>query len=231
MYVAVCISGVPRNCYFPTWVGKICQKYNTKVFVNYWKPHADFLQHSNTPGPRDAYVLDENIYKYPNTESFFSQNDWDEMKPVFEDIFSKVELGQRVRNDLGVISMFYSLYQAQLMAEKYEQEHKIVFGVVIRSRMDTFVKAGQWDYDLTKFDLNNTLYYPDYNVNTCNDHWGFSSSEIMKKYGRVYENIVELTKKSGYWPERMLAAQLGPEIKCKTIDFVGLPRFVGGPME
>jgi hypothetical protein len=231
MYVAICLSGVPRNTYFPTWIGKICEKYNTKVFVNYWLPHQDFLQHSNTPGPRDAYILDENIYRYPNSESFFTTNNWSEMKPTFEDLYSQVEHGQRVRSDLGVISMFYSLYRAQLMAEEYEKNNKIEFGIVIRSRMDTFVKQGKWDYDLSKFDVNNTLYYPDYNVNTCNDHWGLSSSQIMRVYGRVYENLVELTRKAGYWPERMLAAQLGSNIECKLVDFIGLPRFVGGPME
>lgn len=231
MNLAICVSGVPRNTYFPVWIGKLCEKYNTKVFVNYWTPHEDFLVHSNTPGPRHSYTLDENIYKYPNSESFFTTNDWNERKPIFEEIFSKVECGHRVRSDLGVISMFYSLYKAQLMAEEYEHNNNLEFDVVIRTRMDTFVKKGVWDYDLTKFNVENTLYYPDYNVNTCNDHWGLSSSRIMRSYGRVYENIIELTKRVGYWPERMLAAQLGDEIECKTIDFVGLPRFVSAEME
>jgi len=231
MYVAVCLSGVPRNSYFPKWVGKLCEKYNTKVFVNYWAPHPDFLEHSNTPAPREAYVLDENIYRYPNTESFFTKNNWDEMKPEFTKIFDEIPVGARIRRDLGVISMFYSVYRAQLMAEEYERQNKIEFGVVIRSRMDTYVKVGKWDYDLSVFDLNNKLYHPDYNVNYCNDHWGLSNSQVMRKYARVYENIIPLVNKVAYYPERMLVEQLGPEIELKTIDFVGLPRFISGEGE
>jgi hypothetical protein len=231
MYVAVCVSGVPRNSYYPRWIGKLGERYNTKVFINYWQPHDDFLVHSNTPAPRNGYVLDESIYKYPNSETFFTVNDWNYMKPEFQKIFDQIPVGARIRNDLGVISMFYGIYRAQLMAEEYEKQNNIRFGIVFRTRMDTYVKVGKWDYDLTKFDVNSTLYHPDYNVNYCNDHWGFSNGDIMEKYGRVYENILPLVNKVAYYPERMVVEQLGPEVELKMVDFVGLPRFIGGEGE
>ena len=231
MNVAICISGVPRNSYFPTWVGKLCSKYNTKVFVNYWLPHDDFLTHSNTPSPRNAFVLDENIYRYPNAETFFTTNNWDEKKPEFQEIFDKIPVGARIRNDLGVISMYYSIYRAQLMAEEYEANNNMEFDVIIRTRMECYVKIGKWDYDLSKFDLNDCLYHPDYNVNYCNDHWGIGNRKIMAKYGRVYENILPLVNKVAYYPERMLVEQLGENVKLEMIDFIGFPRFISVPGE
>ena len=84
---------------------------------------------------------------------------------------------------------------------------------------------------MTKFDVNSTLYHPDYNVNYCNDHWGFSNGDIMAKYGRIYENIIPLVNKVAYYPERMVVEQLGPEVELKMVDFVGLPRFIGGEGE
>jgi hypothetical protein len=226
MKVAICISGIPRNLYYTTWIKKLSQKYNVKVFVNYWCPHEDFLQHSNTPGPRDSYQFDEETYRFQNVESFFSHNDWEEMKPEFEAIYNSIDLSAKIyRRDLGIISMFYSMMKAQDLCNEYEEKN-VPFDYVIRSRMDVFIRGGKFDYDLSKFDVDKKIYYPDYNHHYMNDHFAIMSSDTAKIYGNAYKETANLANTVQYWPERMLAHHLEKNgVELNILDFVGMHRF------
>ena len=86
MRIAICISGVPRGGHFTTWIKKIAERYETKIFVSYWLPHDDFLVHSNTPSIRTPYILDHATYQVDKAETFYSQHLWEDMKPVFQSI-------------------------------------------------------------------------------------------------------------------------------------------------
>jgi hypothetical protein len=226
MKVAICISGVPRNGYYTTWIKKIAQKYETKIFVSYWLPHDDFLVHSNTPSIRNSYILDHSTYQIPNCETFYTQHLWEDMKPVFEDMLKQIRPEHLwARRDLGVASMFYMIKMANEMRKEYETSNNNGFDIVIRTRMDIFIKVGAFDYDLSKFDIKNKIYVPDYNLAPINDHFAIMSPENADKYCSVYDNFVETANIVNHWAEKMLMYRT-QGVQMEMINFVGLPRFI-----
>jgi hypothetical protein len=226
MRIAICISGVPRGGHFTTWIKKIAERYETKIFVSYWLPHDDFLVHSNTPSIRTPYILDHATYQVDKAETFYSQHLWEDMKPVFQDMVSQIKPEHLwARTDLGVASMFYMIKMVNEMRKEYETVNNYAFDVVIRSRMDTFVKVGAFDYDFSKFDIKNKIYSPDYNLAPINDHFAIMSPENADKYSSVYDNFVETANLVNHWAEKMLMHRI-QGVETEMINFIGLPRFV-----
>lgn len=229
--IAICLSGVPRFERFTSWIKKIIQKHETKIFLSYWQPHDDFLIHSNTPSIRTPYELDINEYIFPEAETFYRTFSWDMYKPEFEEKLKQCPPESLwARRDLGVASMFFMIKQAQEMCECYKEQNNYDFDIVIRSRMDVFFKQGKFDYDFSRFDVKNAIYIPDYNLAPINDHFAIMNYENSKIYSRVYDNFVPLVLAATHWPEQMLIKQLNG-IKLIEIDFVGITRFVGGPQD
>ena len=95
------------------------------------------------------------------------------------------------------LPMYYMIYKADLLRQKYEKEHNFVYDVVIRVRPDISFN------DLTEIldiidnkDLkNNAIYAPDsINKNTfVNDMFAIGNSKVMSIYSSVF------TKLNDYW--------------------------------
>ena len=92
----------------------------------------------------------------------------------------------------NIISMFYSVFQANEMKKQYEEEHDFKYDCVIRLRTDEYFMTpiGCIDnYDMNVVNVLNEWAHLDYGIN---DHFAFGSSELMDKYLDVYNNFVEI---------------------------------------
>ena len=105
-----------------------------------------------------------------------------------------------------VLSMFYSIEQANDLKKSVEEENDFTYDVVVRLRTDIFFDGDPIDF--SRLD-NDTLYVEEVNCHknhsesahlrnseyAVNDIWGISNSEIMNKYSETFQNYQELLEK------------------------------------
>lgn len=84
----------------------------------------------------------------------------------------------------SIMSMFYSIQQADLLRRKHEEENNFQYDYVIRSRFDLMYKIEipeEW------FDPN-TIHTPSdsNNIYNLNDHFAVGNSDVMTHYGDCF---------------------------------------------
>lgn len=108
------------------------------------------------------------------------------------------------RTDVGIFSMFYSMYKSNQLKSNYEKTNGITFDKVIRMRFDSKFLGEK--LNLSDFDDN--LFIP-VGCDWCggiNDQFALGPSDKMDIYSDVYNNMMNLDCK--YHPERIMSAHL-----------------------
>ena len=213
MKVAVCFSGTsrcPEN-------GLECLKLirpndDIKIFAHTWinlSNEKDYVNSTIEVGRSTNFSLLEKF----NFDSLLVE-DYQTMKVHFQkmyDFFKFKIHDSPPRTDLGIISMFYSIYQSNSLKRRYEIQNKIKFDKVIRIRFDSNFE----DKILNLETLTEDLCIPN-DGDWCggiNDQFAVGSSKDMDIYCDMY-NSFSMVKHIPYHPESMLREYL----KIKNIE-------------
>lgn len=217
MKIALVYSGQPRDikeCFPNHWetFWKTNEGCEVDVFAHMW----------NDEG---GYFWDDHKVrgKWESWQVPFMQENWRpkglelEQPKVFEsDVFKPDPRFPHPINN--TISMMYSLYKANELKKKYEEENNFKYDCVVRLRTDTlfFSKVGPLkDYDLDYCYVKNVYAHTDYGID---DQFAFSNSENMDKYFDAYENIYDnIQDGCAINPETLMGWNLQVRHKVKTI--------------
>ena len=131
---------------------------------------------------------------------------FNELKSLYDSLTFRPFSSVRARNDVGVLSMYYSIYQANKLKCEYEKENDIIFDQVVRMRFDSDIVNDT--LDLTKT-ANFDLCIPDirFDYTGINDQFAIGSSKTMDTYSNIYKDIRGLTD-CEYCGEQILQNQL-----------------------
>jgi hypothetical protein len=204
MKIAVCFSGTVRNPEIGLESLKLIHpNTDIKIFAHTWinlNKESDYI--NGTVDRNNISFLQEF-----NFETFLIEN-YQSKKIHFQkmyDFFNFKLHYATPRTDLGIISMFYSIYQSNLLKRNYEKLNKLKFDKVIRMRFDSNFENKI--LDLTQ--LNSDLCIPD-EEDWCggiNDQFAVGSSELIDIYCDMY-NSFSLVKHVPYHPESMFGEYL-----------------------
>lgn len=210
MNIAICISGSIR---YPDKSLKSINKIvpnNVKVFIHTWKniKSGKFLKTihklQNKEGIKEMIDTDFNLLQYSYEK--LQIDDFDTLYEDIKSLYDDIKFNSYFRDDVGVLSMYYSIYQANKLKCEYEKDNNIIFDRVIRMRFDSdFVNDSLNLIKTTNFDLC----IPDtrFDYDGINDQFAIGSSKTMDIYSNVYRDIHELTE-CNYCGEEILKKQL-----------------------
>jgi hypothetical protein len=229
MKIAVCISGGVKYPHLGLQsIQKIIPNEYVKVFIHTWKikDKDSFLKTvSGLEYKEKDKTIETNlsVLENYNYEKLLIEN-YEESEKRFEKLLSNLKFApatdpeDRPRNDVGPISMQYSIYRANELKSEYEKENNIIFDWVIRMRTDS-----DFRYDVLDMNsLNSELNIPsgeDWAANSINDQFAIGTSHSMNLYSSFYKNI-HYTQSSKYYPETVLYSHLkNMNLDINRIDF------------
>lgn len=109
----------------------------------------------------------------------------EEQKPV-------IPASVKEYTDLAFVhfSMFYSMKESLRLLSEYEQANNFKYDLVVRTRFDIGLES---KIDLEAFNLEEGVYSPDVcaNPEVISDWFNFSTSDNIKLYSEIYDNIVK----------------------------------------
>lgn len=217
MKIAVCISGGVRYPHLGLQsIRKIFPNDFVKVFIHTWKikDTSSFLDTLSGLEYKEVDKTIETNFSFLdqyNYEKLLIEN-YDQCEKKFQKLFDSLKFApatdehDKVRTDVGPISMHYSIYQSNQLKKQYEKENNIVFDWVIRMRTDSDFKYES--LDLTS--LTEELNIPegeDWAPDSVNDQFAIGTSHAMDLYSSLYENIHH-TQSSKYYPETIFCLHL-----------------------
>jgi len=186
----------------------MAEDYVIMVFMHYWEENHTIRHQSWSR----SYVTDHDVAlvksAISNTNRVrYIQEKFSEKEKEFEEYRQTIP-GTAFFNrwDVGLISMFYSIWQADLLRQEYEAAMNKKFDCVFRLRFDSLPKKKfvVEDYDLTRLNVPDTQF----DCGGINDRFAFGNSEVMTIYTGVYHEIATLAALTGYQPEAILAEYL-----------------------
>lgn len=206
---AICLSGYSRNFSetIDSFRKHVLRDQDCDVFIHTWDMQDSHLRIAN-PSSFD-------IDKF--TEAFSPKKIIVEPKPEF--ILTDTMLGavKEPRDCGGMLSMFYSIWQANNLKKQYEEENNIKYDVVIRTRPDVLYYG---DLIIPLEMKNDKVYVPLFgDFGGLNDQIAYGSSEVMNKYSELYNRVDELI---------LHKAWMNPEVLMKTnleVLHIGVNRF------
>lgn len=222
MKIAVCFSGGIRYPHIGLEsLKKIIPNDDIKIFIHTWKIEnreeylstvAD-LQYKE----RDNTVISnyEYLEKY-NYESLLIES-YDSKKHLFQKKLDSLKFSSYFREDVGPISMHYSIFKSNQLKKDYEESHGMIFDRVIRMRFDSdFEGRG-----LNLNDLTDEINIPE-GEDWCggiNDQFALGTSSGMNMYSDFYHQI-DRVQDVQYHPETMLRKYLQIiGVKVNRFDF------------
>ena len=210
MNIAICLSGSIR---YPEIglksINKIIPK-NAKIFIHTWKnvKSGKFLKTIHRlrekEGIKEMIDTDFNLLQYPYEK--LKVDDFEIVYESIQSLYDSLNFNSYFRDDVGVLSMYYSIHQANKLKCEYENNNNMIFDRVIRMRFDS-------DFVNESLDLIKTssldLCIPDtrFDYTGINDQFAIGSSETMDIYSNVYQDIHDLTE-CDYCGEEILKQQL-----------------------
>ena len=207
--IAVCLSGYSRNFSetVESFKKHVIRDQECDVFIHTWDLQDSYLRIAN-PQKFD-------VDKF--TEAFNPQKIIVEQKPEF--ILSDTMLGavKEPRDCGGMMSMFYSIFQANELKRKYEEENDIKYDVVIRTRPDVLY----YDDLIVPLEMRlDRVYIPLFgDFGGLNDQIAYGSSEVINKYSELYNRVDELISHKAW---------MNPEVLMRTnleVLRIGVNRF------
>lgn len=217
MKIAVCISGGVRYPHLGLQsIQKIVPNAYVKIFIHTWKIENkdSFLntvsgleyKESDKTVETDLSFLDQYNYEKLLVETY------DECEKKFQKLFDSLKFAEatdehdRIRTDVGPISMHYSIQQANELKKQYEEDNNIVFDWVIRMRTDSDFKYDTLDMNSLTEELN-IPEGEDWASDSINDQFAIGTSHAMNLYSSLYKNI-HFTQSSKYYPETIFCLHL-----------------------
>ena len=210
MNIAICLSGSIR---YPKIGLKSINKIipnNIKIFIHTWKnvKSGKFLKTihrlQEKEGIKEMIDTDFNLLQYPYEK--LQVDDFDIVYESIQSLYDSLKFNSYFRDDIGVLSMYYSIYQANKLKCEYENDNNMIFDRVIRMRFDS-------DFVNELLDLRKTITFdlciPDtrFDYTGINDQFAIGSSKTMDIYSNVYQDIHDLTE-CDYCGEEILKQQL-----------------------
>jgi hypothetical protein len=142
MNVAICISGSVR---YPelglSSIKNIYPNENIKIFIHTWnnvknKEFLNTLFRLKCKEIPEMVKVDLNCIKKYQYEKLIIE-DYKEKHKEFVEIYKSLKFKEYLRNDVGIISMHYSIYKSNQLKCDYEKEHNMLFDRVVRMRFDS----------------------------------------------------------------------------------------------
>lgn len=203
MDVAVCISGGMKHPEKSlNSLHKIYPNDRIKVFIHTWESDdsALFIDNSYT---KSTPIPDTNLLGRFGCQEFLVEK-FNDRVAYFQEIYDRCCFYTHYRNDLGAISMFYSIFKANELKSRYESINGMTFDRVIRMRFDSDIHE---DIELTKLE-GDCIYIPDeYDYGGLNDQFAVGSSRVMDTYSETFSALTGL-RESYYHPETILKNHL-----------------------
>jgi hypothetical protein len=216
MKIAVCISGGIRYPHFGLKsIQKIIPNEYVKIFIHTWKIE-DIISFLKT-----IHGLEyKEIEKLCEIDLSFLENydyekllieKYDTCQEKFKKLFNSLKFfpnsdSINARNDIGPISMHYSIFKANQLKKEYEEENNIKFDWVIRMRTDSDFKYDVLDLNSFNHDLNIPS-GEDWSDNAINDQFAIGRSDAMDLYSNLY-NSIHNVQTTEYFSEKLLFTHL-----------------------
>lgn len=213
MKVAVCLSGSVKHPEKSLEsIKRIYPNEHLKVFIHTWDIK-DRKVYSSDSFSGKSGLSDLDILSQYNAEDILIEN-YNRKRLKFVSMLEEIKFNESNRSDIGIISMYYSIFKSNQLKRKYERKNKIKFDVVIRMRFDSNFHDTDLvlDPDLPGFNLNvidsNSIKIPtDNDWAGINDQFALGPSSEMDKYSNLYNNLENLSD-CGYNPEALLRTYL-----------------------
>ena len=189
MKIALCLSGLPRNLNkaYPNIKQQLLDPYLPDVFIHTWYNKEDIgVPLFNSWGQKieeqlDNFVL-SNIFEKFNPKKLLVENQID------FDLPKKLNFPEYGFN---MVSMLYSINEANNLKKRYEEENNFIYDIVIRYRFDLNIFG---NLDLFSLDLDNKIYClkecPHFNG--VNDQFAVGSSQNIDVFSSSLNIIPEL---------------------------------------
>jgi hypothetical protein len=199
MKVAVCLSGAIKHPEKSLEsLKRIYPNDYLKVFIHTWKIKSNVDYHSDSFSGSSGLV-DLNILSEYNADDILIEN-YNIKRKKFKFMYENLEFSFEGRADIGVMSMYYSIFKSNQLKRKYERKNKILFDKVIRMRFDSDFR----DKDLILDENINEVQIPlGKDWAGVNDQFAIGPSKQMNIYSNLFNKIDKLQDGS-YNPERFL---------------------------
>jgi hypothetical protein len=212
MKVAVCLSGSVKH---PEKsldsIRRIYPNEYLKVFIHTWKIE------NKKEYARDSFsgklgLADLEVLSEYNAEDIFTEN-YNEKRLEFESMYDRLDFSPGNRADIGVISMYYSIFKSNELKCKYEKNNNIIFDKVIRMRFD----SDFGDKDLTLDPNVDTIQIPLGNDwGGINDQFALGPSKEMNSYSDLFNKFEDL-QGTPYNPETLLLTHITKNLPENSI--------------
>ena len=196
MKIALCLSGIPRNLNkaYPNIKKQLLDPYSPDVFIHTWYNKEDIgVPLFNSWGQKIEEQLDNfilsNIFEKFNPKKLLVENQID------FDLPKKLNFP---KYGFNMVSMLYSINEANNLKKRYEEENNFTYDIVIRSRFDLNIFG---NLDLFSLDLDNKIHClkecPHFNG--VNDQFAVGSSQNIDVFSSSLSVIPELWNMHPYF--------------------------------
>ena len=219
--IAVCISGRARMARRSMeLVRDLAENYVIMVFMHFWEESPNTrLQSWSRALVTDSDIMLLRSHAGRSNRFRYMQERFSVLEPKFEEYRKTIkEAAFFNRCDVGILSMYYSMNQADVLRQEYEQATNTKFDCVIRARFDS---QPEQSFDPHKYDMDFLhIPSPEHDCGGINDRFAFGGSEVMSTYSSVYHHIKEYAEKVGYQPEAILKSHLTKNnVRIRRPDF------------
>jgi len=220
MKIALCLSGQPRylEIGFDALFKNFISKYNVDVFAHIWfdekliDTNIDFCIPYNRSHKWEKDADKKVIELYKPKKTFFEPPKQFSLEPFKGANFELIAPN-------NVLSMFYSIKQANNLKCAYENENNFEYDLVIRARTDLIL---QNNLNFSLIDKNKIYYYGlgqtmfD-NISICNDQFALGSSKLMNIYSGLFD-LLEF-----YWATYKPPSMVGERILTTHLHYSKTP--------
>lgn len=199
MKIGVCISGATKLIENSLeTINKLKEKYDVKLFIHTWDFQDEKLLKENSfSGGHNKY--DVNNIKLKFSPDRIKIEKFEDKYKYFQNLLSTTPFVAYHRRDVGIYSMYYSLYMSNLLKIEYEKENNKL-DCVIRIRFDTKIHD---NFYLESYNLDKLNIPIGEDWGGINDRFAFARSEIMDLYSMIYPNL-ESGKFNIFHPETIM---------------------------
>lgn len=203
--ICVCLSGAIK---YPEsskeTIAKWREKHNVYVVAHTWKVLDESRFNFNSwsgkhihPEDMEQFIVDNykpDFYEIETFEDYIIQ--FEQLKGSIPNLHTHL----RPRNDIGVVSMYYSMFKSNELRKKIDN---IDFSV--RARFDSYAVCVDFDiYDKSKLIIPNEC-----DFTGINDQFAFGNPLLVDEYCKVYPKFSEILNHHRiYHPETMMRVNL-----------------------
>lgn len=186
MKIALCLSGQPRFFAegYKFFYDNLLKNYDVDIFYHTW------FNKEDTGKP---YTGEAQQYGIGNIEANTDNLLVELYKPkkcIIETPYSPNSMNRDIKNEREkiMLSMFYSIKQANELKKQYEQENNFKYDCVIRGRFDSALME---EIRIEEYDLKDVNFLDILHVETevvCDYFW-FTNSENMDLSCTIYDDL------------------------------------------